>query len=74
MNNYQERIRNLREDHDLKQSEVAELLCLTNQQAYQRYESSRVKMPVELLIKLAVYYDVSLDYIVGLTDDKTKKW
>ncbi|MGN0687695.1 MAG: helix-turn-helix domain-containing protein [Oscillospiraceae bacterium] len=74
MNNYQERIRNLREDHDLKQSEVAELLCLTNQQAYQRYESGRVKMPVELLIKLAVYYDVSLDYIVGLTDDKTKKW
>ncbi|MGN1120436.1 MAG: helix-turn-helix domain-containing protein [Oscillospiraceae bacterium] len=74
MKKYHERIRNLREDHDLKQSEVAEVLQLTNQQAYQRYESGRVKMPVELLVKLAVFYDVSLDYIVGLTDDKSKKW
>ncbi|MGN1423750.1 MAG: helix-turn-helix domain-containing protein [Oscillospiraceae bacterium] len=74
MEKYHERIRNLREDHDLKQSEVAEVLHLTNQQAYQRYESGRVKMPVELLTKLAVFYDVSLDYIVGLTDDKSKKW
>lgn len=71
---YYERMRDLREDHDLKQSEMAEILGLTNQQAYQRYESGRVLMPIHLIILIARYYDVSLDYICVLTDDKRKYW
>lgn len=74
MKKYYERMKDLREDKDLKQSELAKILDLTNQQAYQRYESGKVQMPVKLLIKLAKYYEVSLDYIVGLTDDKRKYW
>ena len=74
MKHYYERMRDLREDHDLKQSQLAEILNLTNQQSYQRYESGRVQMPIHLLIKLAQYYKVSLDYLCGLTDNKEKFW
>lgn len=74
MKHYYERMRDLREDHDLKQSQLAEILNLTNQQSYQRYESGRVQMPIHLLIKLAQYYKVSLDYLCCLTDNKEKFW
>lgn len=74
MKNYYERMRDLREDRDLRQSDMAKLLCLTNQQAYQRYESGKVQMPLHLLIQLAEYYEVSLDYLCGLTDNKMKFW
>lgn len=74
MKKYYERIRDLREDSDLRQSDMAEILGLTNQQAYQRYESGRVMMPLPLLIKIARYFDVSLDYLAGLTDNKKKFW
>lgn len=67
---YYQRLRDLREDRDLKQSEIAKLLGLTNQQAYQRYESGRVELPMRYFIKLAIFYNVSLDYIAGLTNDK----
>lgn len=74
MKNYYERMRDLREDSDLRQSDLAEILNLTNQQSYQRYESGRVQMPLHLLIKLAEYYNVSLDYLCGLTDNRKKFW
>lgn len=74
MKNYYERMRDLREDRDLRQSDLAKVLNLTNQQAYQRYESGRVQVPLHLLIKLAEYYEVSLDYLCGLTDNKMKFW
>lgn len=74
MKNYNEIIKDLREDRDLKQSELAEILELTNQQAYQRYESGRVQMPIKLIVKIAKYFNVSTDYILGLTKDKRKYW
>lgn len=74
MKNYYERMRDLREDNDLRQSDMADILNLTNQQSYQRYESGKVQMPLHLLIKLAEYYNVSLDYLCGLTDNKKKFW
>ena len=74
MKNYYERMRDLREDNDLKQKDLAEILGLTNQQAYQRYEAGRALMPIHLLIKVAQYYNVSLDYLCGLTNDKRKFW
>ena len=74
MKNYYQRMRDLREDSDLRQADVAKVLGLTNQQAYQRYESGHALMPIHLLIKVAQFYGVSLDYLCGLTDDKTKFW
>ena len=74
MKNYNEIMRDLREDNDIKQSEMAEILDLTNQTSYQRYESGRVQMPIKLLIKIAQFFDVSVDYLCGLTNDKRKYW
>lgn len=74
MKKYYERIKDLREDNDLRQSDMAKILGLTNQQAYQRYESGKVLIPLPLLIKIAQYFDVSLDYLTGLTNDKRKYW
>lgn len=67
-------MRDLREDNDLRQADLAKALGLTNQQAYQRYEAGRALMPIHLLIKVAIFYNVSLDYLCGLTDDKRKFW
>ncbi len=67
-------MKDLREDRDLRQSDMAKILELTNQQAYQRYEAGRVQMPITLLIKVAKYFEVSLDYLTGLTNDKRKYW
>lgn len=67
-------MKELREDNDLKQSDMAEILELTNQQAYQRYESGKVQMPIKLLIKIAKYFNISTDYLLGLTTDKRKFW
>ena len=71
---YYQRLKDLREDKDLKQIEVAAVLGLTNQQAYQRYESGRVELPMHYFVRLAKFYDVSLDYMAGLTNDKRKYW
>ena len=62
------RIRDLREDHDLKQKQIAELL-FTTQPQYYRYESGTRDLPCELLVMLAKIYNVSTDYILGLTDN-----
>jgi len=61
------RIRDLREDKDLKQREVAEMLNCS-QVCYSRYELGTRDIPTEVLIKLAAFYNVSTDYILGLTD------
>lgn len=62
------RIRNLREDNDLKQHELAEILNCS-QRIYSNYERGDVDIPTDILIKLADYYDVSADYILGRTDN-----
>lgn len=72
MYNYQ-RLKDLREDNDLKQEAIAQMLEMTRQQ-YQLYESGKRQIPFDKIIKLAVYYNVSIDYIAGLTNDKRKYW
>ena len=62
------RIRDLREDADLKQREMAEILHCS-QQAYANYELGQRDIPTSILIALARYYNTSTDYILGLTDD-----
>ena len=61
---YYQRIRDIREDTDMTQKQVAQILEITTQQ-YQLYESGKREMPMHLFIKLADYYNVSLDYIMG---------
>ena len=63
------RIRDLREDRDLTQQEIADLL-LCDQSLYSKYERGERTLPLELAVKLAVHYNVSLDYLVGLTNQK----
>ncbi|WP_295155141.1 helix-turn-helix domain-containing protein [uncultured Ruminococcus sp.] len=65
---YYRRLRDLREDHDMKQREIAELLQ-TTQQVYSEYEKGIREIPLHRVITLAKYYGVSIDYIVGLTDN-----
>lgn len=67
MKTVQQRIRELREDSDLRQQDIAELLG-TTQQVYSRYEKGINEIPVCHLITLARHYKVSLDYLVGETD------
>lgn len=66
-----ESIRNLREDNDKLQVELAEYLNV-KQTTYSKYELGKINIPVDVLIKLADYYEVSIDYLVGRT--KIKKW
>ncbi len=62
------RIRDLREDRDLKQKEVADYLNCS-QVCYSHYELGKRDIPTEVLIKLAKFYNTTTDYILGLTDD-----
>ena len=64
------RIRNLREDNDKTQKEVAEYL-FCDQSLYSKYERGQRDVPVGIIIKLAKLYITSTDYILGLTDIKT---
>ena len=64
---YFQRLRDLREDHDMNQTQVAELLH-TSQTVYSRYERGFQTIPVEHLLTLADYYGVSTDYILGRTN------
>ena len=68
---YMVRMRNLREDNDLTQQQIAVLLG-TSQTMYARYERGANEMPIRHLIRLAKYYDVSTDYLLGLTNVKTE--
>lgn len=69
MSTYQKIIRDLREDHDMTQEQVANVLG-TSQTMYARYERAASEMPIRHLISLAKLYNVSTDYILGLTDQK----
>ncbi len=66
---YMARMRNLREDSDKTQQEIAAILG-TSQTMYARYERGANEMPIRHLIRLAKYYDVSTDYLLGLTKEK----
>ncbi|MBR2151911.1 MAG: helix-turn-helix transcriptional regulator [Clostridia bacterium] len=67
------RLKDLREDRDIKQSEIAEILNV-RQNTYSQYENGQRQIPIDLLIILAKFYNVSVDYILELTDvDKPYK-
>lgn len=70
---YYQRLKDCREDRDLTQQEVAESLE-TFQTHYSKYERGERELPMHLFIKLARFYNVSLDYLAGLTNDKRKFW
>lgn len=63
------RIRDLREDRDWNQTKVAEYLGV-RQTTYSKYELGKLPLPVDLLIKLADLYGVSVDYLLGRTDER----
>ncbi len=63
------RLKDLREDHDLLQADIAKILNI-KQQNYSRYEIGAVLIPIDRLEKLAIFYNTSVDYIIGLTDHK----
>ncbi len=62
------RIRNLREDLDMNQTEVARILEMS-QTGYSKYETGENDIPTTVLIRLARFYDTSIDYLLGETDD-----
>ena len=66
---YYPRLRELRVSAGFNQTEIAELLDMQQNQ-YSRYERGERELPMHLFVKLAAYYGVSLDYIVGLSDEK----
>ena len=68
---YTERIRALREDGDFTQSQIAALLNV-GQKTYSDYELGKTRIPVESIIVLACHYNVSMDYICGITDIKSE--
>ena len=63
-----ERMRNLREDKDLKQKDIAKMLNVA-QTTYSDYENGKINMPTSILIKLAELYNTSIDYLLGMTDN-----
>ncbi|MBQ3133223.1 MAG: helix-turn-helix transcriptional regulator [Clostridia bacterium] len=69
--NYMKRIRDLREDHDKTQQEIANVLG-TSQTMYARYERGANEMPIRHLIRLSQYYHVSTDYILGITNNSNQ--
>jgi transcriptional regulator with XRE-family HTH domain len=64
-----ERIRNLREDKDLTQKQLGEILNMS-QTGYNQYETGKNDIPTKILIKLAEFYNTSIDYLLGITDEK----
>lgn len=62
-------IRNLREDNDKTQQELSDYLHI-KQTTYSKYELGKINIPIEVFIKLANYYDVSVDYLLGRTNKK----
>ena len=62
-----ERIRHLREDRDMTQKEIAALLSMS-QTGYSKYETGENDIPTSVLIKLADFYETSVDYLLGRTD------
>ena len=66
------RLKDLREDADISQIAITEYLNI-RQNTYSQYENGKRQLPIDILIKLAVYYGVSTDYILELTDDPVPK-
>lgn len=62
------RIKDLREDRDLMQKDVA-MVINTSQTNYSKYELGKINIPINTLIKLALLYNTSIDYMLGLTDE-----
>ena len=63
------RIKDLREDSDITQQTIADYLNI-KQNTYSQYENGQRQLPIDILIKIAEYYDVSTDYLLGLTNEK----
>lgn len=63
------RLKDLREDSDISQSQIAELLHI-KQNTYSQYENGKRQIPIEMLVRLALFYHVSVDYILELTEVK----
>lgn len=64
-----QRIQDLRIDSDLSQKKIGEILHIS-QRSYSHYETGSRNIPIEMLIRLADYYDTTIDYLVGKTDNK----
>ena len=65
------RIRDLREDRDLNQTQIAKMLGMS-QTGYSKYETGENDIPTHILIKLARFYNTSIDYLLGETDERTR--
>ena len=65
------RIRDLRHDHDLKQTQLAKILGMS-QTGYSKYETGENDIPTEILIRLSQLYNVNIDYLLDQTDRKTR--
>ena len=65
-----ERLKDLREDNDLLQKDVAEVLSIA-ERTYSHYETGQRNVSIEALITLAKFYNTSIDYLVGITNEKT---
>ena len=65
------RIRDLREDKDLNQTQVAKMLGMS-QTGYSKYETGENDIPTDILIKLARFYNTGIDYLLGETNNKTR--
>ncbi len=63
------RIKAIREDLDIKQKDLAEYLHI-RQNTYSQYENGQRQIPIEVLIELSRYYNTSVDYLLGLTDER----
>ena len=68
---YEDRVRALREDHDLSQASVADELHVA-QTTYSDYENGKLRIPVDVLISLAQFYNVDMNYICGISADKKR--
>lgn len=71
MMRYNERIREIREDNSLTQQKIADLLHI-GQRTYADYESGKTRIPVDSLLILAKFYDVSMDYITGASNIRSE--
>lgn len=67
------RIRDLREDNDFTQERISRYL-MCDQSLYSKYERGEREIPLKLIVELAKFYEVSVDYIVGLTDNPKAFW
>ena len=69
--NYRTRIRNVREDRDLTQAQIGKILN-KSQQGYNHIEAGRAELKIEDLAKLCEFYNLSADYLIGITDEEKK--